>query len=157
MKTEAAIIVTTELVVRHLGKNGKEIQRRVIKNKKVTNAFVYDIVDVLKGTSGKFDLYKWHDSGISTIAESATQIALGSRVSTNLIAGTQAEGGSSNIYKSVATKTYTSTKSITEHGLFNASSTATYKLMDRTLFAAINVSNGESIEFTFQITFSSGG
>lgn len=154
-----AVDVHTELVARHLDKNGREIQRRVIKNKVVTNAFVYDIVDVLKGTSGKFDLYKWHDSGISTAAETAAQTGLLSRVATAHTVGTQVETASSNAYQSVATKTYTSTKSITEHGLFNASATgvAGRKMMDRTLFAAINVANGDSIEFTFTITFSSGG
>ena len=70
--------------------------------------------------------------------------------------GSQTEGATANIYKSVATTTYTASKAIIEHGLFSQSTGTT--LMDRTkLGAAINVVNGNQIEWTFQITFSSGG
>ncbi len=154
------VVAHTQLIARHLDKNGKEIERRVVKNKVVTNAFVYDLVDVLTGTSGKFDLYKWHDSGISTAAEAATNTALTSRISTSRTAGTQVEAtATSNAYKSIATHTYGSSYAVTEHGLFNSSSTAAgiAKMMDRTKFAVINVVSGNSIEFTFTITFTAGG
>jgi hypothetical protein len=69
--------------------------------------------------------------------------------------GTQVEGASANIYKSVGTIAYTTTKAITEHGLFNDATAGT--LMDRTKFAAVNVVSGDSIEFTYQLTVSAGG
>lgn len=162
MQKKVKLDCMTELVAEHI-RNGKVIDTRVVKDKVVTNAFVYDIVASLIGTTGHFDkfrLYKWHDSGISTVAESATQTALLSRVSTDRVSGTQVNSGSSNAYRSVATKTFSSTKSVTEHGLFNSSSTAvaaTTHLMDRTKFAAINVINGDSIQYTFTITFTAGG
>jgi len=43
---------------------------------------------------------------------------------------------------------------VTEHGLFNASSAGT--LMDRTVFSAINVVNGDSIQFTYELTATAG-
>lgn len=152
----AALKAHTELVARHLDKDGKEIGRRVVKDRVVTNVFVKAIVDVLQGASGKFDLYKWHCYGSGTDAEAAADTALEHMIAnTSALAGSQTQGGSSNIYKSVCTITSTGTHAITEHGLFDTSAPGI--MMDRTLFAVINVTSGDKIEFTFQITFSSGG
>ena len=79
---------------------------------------------------------------------------MGTEVGSRVV-GTQEEGATANIYKSVATISYSGSYAITEHGLFNASSGGA--LMDRTKFPAINVISGDSIQFSFQITFSSGG
>jgi len=69
--------------------------------------------------------------------------------------GTQIEGASVNIYKSVATIPFTTTQTIKEHGLFNASSGVT--LMDRSVFTGIPVNNGDSIQFTYELTCNAGG
>jgi hypothetical protein len=132
--------------------------RRLCKNRVVTTAFVNDIVDCLtvNGTQlALFDDYKYHDCGIGTGAESAADTALGTPWGGARVVGTQIEGTSTYIYKSVATITFNATKAITEHGLFNASTTG--QLMDRTLFAAINVVDTNQIEFTYNITFTAGG
>lgn len=158
-RDEGSVITAhTELLVRHLDKDGKEIQRRVVRDKSVTTAFVEDIVDVLCATTADHDtfiLYKWHDSGTSTAAESTANTALTSACGQALDSGTQVEGTTADTYKSVATTTYASTFSITEHGLFNSSSGGT--MMDRTLFAAVAVAANEKIEFTFTIQFTAGG
>ena len=151
-----AIAVYTCLEAVHFDKDGNFVQKRVVRNRSVTTAFVYEIVDVLQGTSGDFDQYKWHHSGKSTVAESTAQTSLLGSTG-NPFAGTQAEGGSSNIYQSVATCTYGASAAITEHGLFNASDAAAGTMMDRTLFAAVNVNSGDKIQFTFSITFTPGG
>lgn len=145
----------TELNVVQI-RDGKVIKRRRVLDKVVTNAFVNDIVDALKGDTtpyANFKNYKYHASGTGTTAEAATQTALVAEVGTR-VAGTQVEGNA-NQYKSVATVTYAGTYAITEHGLFNVSSGGT--LMDRTLFSAVNVISGDSIQFTFTITFTAGG
>ena len=129
-----------------------------VEHKVITDAFVADIVDCLTATSVRlalFDDYKYHDSGIGTGAEAAGDTALGTPWGGARDVGTQIEGATANIYKSVATTSYNATKAITEHGLFNASSSVT--LMDRTVFAAINVVSGDGIQWTYQITFTSGG
>ena len=69
--------------------------------------------------------------------------------------GTQSTPGSTNIYRSVGTVSFTSTLAITEHGLFTASSGGT--LFDRSVFSAINVLNGDSIQFTWELTLPAGG
>ena len=129
--------------------------RRVIKHRVVTDAFVAFVVDQLQAEDSTFGDFKYHDSGIGVGAEAAGDTALGTPWGGSRDTGTQIEGATGNIYKSVATTTYNATKAITEHGLFLASSAGT--LMDRTVFSAINVVSGNAVEWTFQITFSSGG
>lgn len=153
-----ALVAHTMLVARHLDNDGNEITRRVVKDRVVTNAFVLDIVDILTGTTGDidtFDNYKFHDSGTGATTELATNTAMQTACGDSRDAGTQVD--TTHTYTSVATHTYTtgSSGAITEHGIFNASSGGT--LMDRTVFAAINVASGNQIQFTFTISFSSGG
>ena len=151
---KSIIKVKTQLVARHI-RDGKEIGKRVVKNKVVTNAFVNYIVDNLIAELVAFGDFKYHDSGTGIVAEAATDTALGTPTAEARDIGTQVEGATANVYKSVATHTYAATFAITEHGLLNAATLGI--LMDRTVFTAINVVVGDKIEFTFTITFSSGG
>lgn len=119
----------------------------------VTTAGVNYVIDSLQGLA-TINNMRWHASGTNNTAENASQTALsaetGSRVS-----GTQTEGASANIYKTIATLTYGSSLSIVEHGLFSASSTGT--LFDRSVFASIAVDTSTGIEFTYEWTLNSGG
>ena len=134
----------------------EEIKRdkRIIKDKVVTDAFVNKIVDGLQAAA-YINNWKYHDSGTGVGAEAASDTTLGTPCGEARDVGTQVEGATANVYKSVATHTYAGTFAITEHGLFDATTAGT--LMDRTKFAAINVVANDKIEFTFTITFSSGG
>jgi hypothetical protein len=98
------------------------------------------------------NVFKYHDSGTGTTAESNSQTTLITPCGEARDAGTQVEGASANIYKTVATHTYAGTFAITEHGVFSASTSGT--LLDRSLFAEINVESGNKIEFTYQLTAS---
>lgn len=147
------IKIKSQLIARHI-RNGKEVSKRVVKNKVVTDAFVNDIVDNLIAEVAAFGDYKFHDSGTGTVAEAAGDTALGTACGEARDTGTQVEVAA-NQYRSVATHTYTATFAITEHGLFNVASAGI--LMDRTVFTAINVVSGDKIEFSFTISFSSGG
>jgi len=129
-----------------------------LEHKVITDAFVADVVDALQGTTtpyNNFKNYKYHDSGTGTGNEAVGDTGLGTPCGEARDVGTQIEGVTGNIYKSVATHTYAGAFAITEHGLFNASTVGT--LMDRTKFSAVNVGVGEGIQFTYQITLTSGG
>ena len=80
MPKKAPLVAHTTLLARHINKEGKEITRRYVRDKVVTNAFVNDVVDVLTGTTGDHDTfvnYKYHDSGTGTSStEAATETAL---------------------------------------------------------------------------------
>jgi hypothetical protein len=127
----------------------------VLSYRVVTNVYVNLLVDDLQSSQAAHSTFLYHDSGIGTTAESANDTGLVNKVETGRATGSQGEGASANIYRSVGTITYTATRAITEHGLFSASSGGT--LMDRSVFSAINVVNGDSIQFTYELTATAGG
>ena len=169
--TSGKVSIQSELSLRHLipDKKGSIISQDGVRcrevrkdrrkaNKCVTDSFVALLCLALQAHAGSLAalaLFKYHDSGTGTVAESAADVGLGTPWGGARDVGTQVQGATANIYKSVATTTYTGTFAITEHGLFNASTGVT--LMDRTKFAAVNVANLEKIEFTYQLTISAGG
>lgn len=131
--------------------DGSISDRGLISVQKITTAFRDYIVDSLQNSSTKpLDAFKYHGCGTGTGAEANTETTLGTEVGSR-VSGTQIEGATANIYKSVATISFSNTYAITEHGLFSASSDGT--LMDRSLFSAINVTSGDSIQFTYEATF----
>jgi hypothetical protein len=132
--------------------DGSVVNLGLVSTKVVTDAGVAYLVDALQNLTEP-ENFKYHGSGTGTTAEAASQTALVTEVGTRAT-GSQAEGASANIYKTVGTVTYTSTYAITEHGIFSASSTGT--MLDRSVFAAINVVNGDAIEFTYELTLPSG-
>lgn len=133
--------------------DGTTEDKGVISRKKVVDAFVQDICNVLSGTgAATFVNYKYHDCGTGSTAESNTQTALVTPFGGSRVSGTQVSGGVSTArtYASVATISFTSTLAIVEHAVFNASTSGT--MMDRSLFSAINVVSGDSIQFTYTLT-----
>jgi hypothetical protein len=109
---------------------------------------------IANGSSPTIGGLKYHDSGTGTVAAAIGDTALGSAAGPARVAGT-GSNPSANIYRSVATIAYTGTLAVTEWGLFSAASAGT--LWDRRVFAAINVVNGDSIQFTYNLTIAAGG
>ena len=126
----------------------------VLGYKVVTTAFVNFVVDQLQTETSQFGDFKYHDSGVGTTAEAVGDTGIETTDGESRATGTQTEGASANIYRSVGTISYTTTKAITEHGLFSQTTGTT--LMDRTVFSAINVVNGDSIQFTYELTLTAG-
>jgi len=134
-------------------KDGVRQPLGVICRKKVTDDFVEFIVAQLQSETSAFGDFKYHDSGIGVGAENKTDSALGTPWGGARTVGSQIQGASAHIYKSVATTTYNATKAITEHGLFNAAVAGI--LMDRSVFSAINVVDTNQIEWTYNLTINS--
>jgi hypothetical protein len=59
--------------------------------------------------------------------------------------------------RTVGTLTFDAGAAITEHGIFTQSGTGGGTLLDRSVFSAINVISGDSIQFTYTLSLSSGG
>lgn len=153
-------LVNSALSAKLIRADGSEKDYGIVCRRKVTNAFVADMVAALADSAGSTEAatwndYEFHDCGTGTTAEANTQTALVTPFGGSRVAGTQVDGGSGATvtYTSVATIPFTSTLAITEHGLFNASSSGT--MMDRSVFSAINVVNGDSIQFTYVLTVNS--
>jgi len=134
--------------------NGEVVRFGVLSYRVVTTAFVDFVTDQLQTETSVFGDFKYHDSGVGTTDPAITDTDIETTDGESRATGTQTES-SHNVYQSVGTISYTTTKAITEHGLFNASTGVT--LMDRSEFAAINVVNGDSIQFTYSLTLTAGG
>lgn len=146
---------TGSLSAVHIKADGQKVDYGKIAYGVVTTVFVNEMVDQLQAEDSTWGDFKFHDSGEGTTAAAVGDTGIETTDGESRATGTQAEGASANIYRSVGTISYTSTKAITEHGLFNASTSG--ELMDRHVFSAINVVNADSIEFTYELTVNSGG
>lgn len=143
-------VATLELTVRRADGTVEELG--LVSRRVVTNAGVGFIVDAFQNLV-ELENMNFHASGTGTNAEAAGDTALQTEVESRAT-GTQSEPAS-NQYRTVGTVTYTAIRAITEHGLFSASSAGT--LFDRSVFSAVNVLSGDSIQFTYTVTFNSGG
>lgn len=98
----------------------------------------------------------YHDSGTGVTAATSTDSGL----QTQAGPATRATGTQSNpvtnVYKTVGIIAYTTTLAITEWGLFNQAAQGG-TLWDHRIFSAINVVNGDSIQFSYSLTINAGG
>lgn len=134
--------------------DGTKVNYGVLSRRSITNAFVNFVAAQLVTDSVEIGDFKYHDSGVGTTAENVTDTAMETTDGESRATGNQTNP-TSPTYRSVGTISYTTTKAITEHGLFSSASSTT--LMDRSVFAAINVVNGDSIQFTYTLTLTAGG
>lgn len=128
----------------------------------ITTAGVGFLVDAWQNIV-ELEIMKYHGVGTGTTAEAVGDTALVTESTTALnpdstrATGSTTEGASANIFRSVGTPTFDATAAITEHGLFSQAATGGGVLWDRSVFSAINVASGDSIQFTYDMTASSGG
>lgn len=148
----ARLGLAAALSITVLRANGRTERLGVVSQRVVTTTGVNWLVDAFQNIV-EAETLNFHQSGTGTNAEGVgntdLQTSTGSRV-----AGTQSEQ-SANVYRSQATLNYTSTLAITEHGIFTASTGGV--LFDRSVFTAVNVANGDAIQFTYDLTVNSGG
>jgi hypothetical protein len=141
--------------------NGMREDYGVVSRRVVTDTGVGFIVDAFQN-SVELEIMKYHGVGTGTTAEAATQTALITESTTALnpdstrATGSLTEGATANIYKTVGTLAFDGSAAITEHAICSTASGA-YVMLDRSKFDAINVVSGDSIEFTYQLTLTSGG
>jgi hypothetical protein len=127
----------------------------------VTNNGVGYIVDAFQNLV-ELENMKYHGVGTGGTAEAAGDSALVTESTTALNpdstrgTGTTTESAS-NAYQTVGTVTFDGSAAITEHGIFSQAATGGGVLLDRSLFSAINVVSGDSIQFTYTLTFTAGG
>jgi len=142
------------LRIRHILAGGKVVNYGLVSTKLVTTAFAEFMVDQLITETSEWGDFKYHDSGVGVTPAAIGDTDIETTDGESRATGTQVES-SSKVYKSVGTISYTTTKAITEYGLFSQATGTT--MMDHHVFSAINVENGDSIEFTYELTVSDGG
>ena len=156
------IIGVGRLYVSVIRSNGSLEHLGLVSTKVVTDAGVAYIVDDWDGGSNVIDNFNFHGCGTGTTAEAAGDTALVTESTTVLnpdstrATGTKSQP-SANIMRTVGTLTFDGSAAVTEHGIFTQAATGGGTLLDRSVFSAINVANGDSIQFTYSLTLSAGG
>jgi hypothetical protein len=154
-------VFTSELRGKLIRRNGAEHDLGVLSRRVVTNNGVGYIVDAFQNLV-ELENMKYHGVGTGGTAEAAGDSALVTESTTALNpdstrgTGTTTESAS-NAYQTVGTVTFDGSAAITEHGIFSQAATGGGVLLDRSLFSAINVVSGDSIQFTYTLTFTAGG
>ena len=127
----------------------------------VTDAGVGFIVDAFTNAV-EAELQNFHGIGTGTRTEDVTETALETELTTEYnpnstrATGTQ-DQPSANIYRTIGTNAVDASVAITEHGILSQAATGGGVLLDRSLFAAINLTSGDSLQSTYQLTVNSGG
>ena len=154
-------VLTSELRGKLIQRAGTTHDLGVLSYRVVTNNGVGYIVDAFQNLVEPENM-KYHGVGTGGTAEAAADSALVTESTTALnpdstrATGTTTESAA-NAYQTVGTVTFDATAAITEHGIFSQAATGGGVLLDRSLFSAINVVSGDSIQFTYTLTFTAGG
>ena len=128
----------------------------------VTDVGVNFIVDAFQNLT-ELENMKFHGIGQGSNAEAAGDVALDAELTTQYnpdntrATGSTTEGASANIYRTVGTNTVDAAVGIEEHGIFDQADTTGGVLLDRSVFAVINLGNGDSLQSTYDLTINSGG
>ncbi len=153
------ILSQLRATVRHA--DGSRVDYGVLSTRVVTTAGVNFLVDAWQN-SVELEIMKYHGVGTGATAEAAADTALVTESTTALnpdntrATGSLAEGATANVFRSIGTVTFDDAAAITEHGIFSQAATGGGTLWDRSVFAAVNVISGDSIQFTYDVTFTAG-
>lgn len=148
----AGIGIISQLEIQVTRANGRVEDYGVVSRRVVTNAGVAAIANAFLNTF-EVELFNFHAMGTGVTAEAVGDTALVTEVETR-VSGTQSSPAGGQ-YRTVATLVATAARVIAEHGILSASTVGT--LLDRSQFAAVNLANGDSIQFTYTLTFPAGG
>jgi len=150
------------LAIRVRRANGEWIDYGVVSRQLITDAGVAYLVDDWDNGASDINLMDFHGCGTGSTAENVSQTALITESTTVLNPdSTRATGTNSqpsaNVFQTIGTLTFDGGAAVTEHGIFSQAAAGGGTLWDRSVFSAINVASGDSIQFTYQCTVSSGG
>lgn len=154
-KITGVVTITGRLRARLIRDDGTIVDYGVVAHGLVTTAWTNFLIDNMQTETAEFGDMKYHDSGVGTTGPAVGDTDMETTDGESRATGSQGEGASANIYNTVGTITYTTTKAITEHGVFSQVTGGT--MIDRHTFAAVNVVNTDQIEFTYEYTSNDGG
>lgn len=130
--------------------------------KVVTTTGVNFLVDALQGIVEP-EILKYHALGTGSVAEDASDTALGTELTTEYTGnvratGNLAEGASANIFHTEATNTLDATPgaALREHGILSQAATGGGILLDRTVYTAITLSAGDGLLSKYELTLAAG-
>lgn len=163
-RIRSSVVVESSLalaVIRPYRGGFKREDLGIVSRKVVTTAGVTYIIADIAGGASDSNLFKYHGLGTGTTAEAVGDTALVTESTTALnpdsTRATGSQSASTNVYTTVGTLTFDASAAITEHGIFTQAATGGGTLLDRSVFTAVNVASGDSIQSTYTLTLNAGG
>lgn len=135
--------------------DGTVVDYGMISARVITDAGVAFLTDDWLNGTKDITNFNAHACGTGVGAEAVGNTALGTEVETR-VSGTKSKPTAPQL-QTVGTQSMTGTRAITEHGIFDSTTVGGSTLWDRSVFAAINVVSGDSIQWTYVCTVNSGG
>lgn len=149
------------LGVTQLRHDGDVLDFGLVSTRVVTTAGVNFLVDALQGTVEP-EILKYHGIGTGVGGEVTGDTALGTEITTGLnpdntrATGSLGEGASANVFRTIGTNTVDGSFAVTEHGLFSQAATGGGTMLDRSVFAAVNLVSTDQIQTTYDFTITAG-
>ena len=141
--------------------DGRRIPLGLASMRVVTTAGVGFVVDAFQNLV-ELEAMNFHGIGTGATAEAVGDTALVTELTTEYnpdntrATGAQSEAAA-NIYRTVGTNTVDAAAGIQEHGVFDQAATGGGVLLDRSVFAVVNLGIGDSLESTYDFTVTAGG
>lgn len=133
----------------------------LVSTKLVTDDGVDYITDAFQD-SVELELMRFHGIGLGSTGENVSDSDVETELTTQYTSdntratGSQTENGT-NVYQTVGTNPVDASVALREHGLLNNATVASGVLLDRSVYALINLVSGESLQSTYDFTSTSGG
>ena len=135
----------------------------VVGRRVITDTGVAFLVDAWQNIV-ELEIMKYHGLGTGVTAEAQTQTALVTELTTEYTGnvratGTTTEGATGNIFKTVGSNLLDGTPgaALREHAILSQAATGGGTMFDRTLYAAITLSSGDTLESSYEATCSANG
>lgn len=161
-QVQRSVVLQSSLSLRALYADGRVEDFGVVGRKLITDNGVAYLVDAWQN-SVEMENMKYHALGTGSTAENQTDSALVTELTTEYTGNVRATGStteaSAAVFRSVGTNTLDGTPgaALREHGIFSQAATGGGVLWDRTVYAAVTLSSGDSLESTYDMTASAGG
>lgn len=141
--------------------DGRRVRLGLASLRVVTDTGVGFLVDAFQNLV-ELENMKFHGIGTGTNSEAAANTTLQTELTTQYNPdSTRATGSTTettaNVYRTVGTNTVDASASITEHGVFSQAATGGGVLLDRSVFSAVILGSGDSLQTTYDFTLTSGG
>lgn len=156
------LTVEARLLGRVLHADGRVTDYGVLSTRVVTNVGVQWLVDAFQGLVEP-ELARFHGYGTGSTAENVADTGLVAELTTEYAVastrptGSQTEGASPNIYRSVATLVPTAPVTIAEHMLTTQAAVGGGVAFDRSVFAGVPLGIGDQFQTTWELTIAAGG
>lgn len=162
-RIQSVVVAHSRLSLVVIRKDGFTEDYGVVSEKVVTTVGVGFIVDAFQNIV-ELENMKFHGIGTGSTAEAVGDTALVTELTTEYnpnstrATGTTSENGS-NVYRTVGTNTLDGTPgaALREHGIFDNATVGSGVLLDRSVYGAITLSTGDSLQSTYDLTLTSGG